>query len=573
MKESIDIQVVGAEELRALNESLRATARSLSNLAKSLSELNTNFAQYASRARQATRSVSQVTSETEKAFQSTAQLRDEAEKSESVFQRLGRTLASTAKFFRQHREALLSLGVAFALIGPHTERGQKLMRSFATFTARAFRGIGESMQRLLVTPFTAFARLVRSVQNVLRRLAAEVLGALRRISAPFEDIAKRLLGGVRVLRAEIGKTFREILPRTLVAEVEKLATSARDVFLRIWRTLPEGLRGILESLGQYVRTFKTVFVDEFKAAFVGAYGPLRELGTTLKNTFKYWAELGRPSLAFASSLAVLLGTLSKFIPRLRRLGSAMNAAGWAVFRGIRVSDRYRQVVERADRMNRKFTGSTRQVARGFKEIGSGAADASKGFGTLLEAFGKAMEIYFFQITMGHVIENIGHTLEMTGRRVVGSAQEQMMTFVHYERLLYDLQRAQKRYNETLRGASSETIDWTREVIRMSVHLGQQPEMVARSTVTLLDLASAFKLSGAETKKFIGLLFDVATFLDESVFQALRHVRGAMMGLSYSAILLGINVEELRRTTELYTCLLYTSPSPRDAHESRMPSSA
>ena len=25
--------------------------------------------------------------------------------------------------------------------------------------------------------------------------------------------------------------------------------------------------------------------------------------------------------------------------------------------------------------------------------------------------------------------------------------------------------------------------------------------------------------------------------------------------------------------ETYTCLLYTSPSPRDAHESRMPSSA
>ena len=25
--------------------------------------------------------------------------------------------------------------------------------------------------------------------------------------------------------------------------------------------------------------------------------------------------------------------------------------------------------------------------------------------------------------------------------------------------------------------------------------------------------------------------------------------------------------------EVYTCLLYTSPSPRDAHESRMPSSA
>ena len=31
--------------------------------------------------------------------------------------------------------------------------------------------------------------------------------------------------------------------------------------------------------------------------------------------------------------------------------------------------------------------------------------------------------------------------------------------------------------------------------------------------------------------------------------------------------------ELKRASEATLCLLYTSPSPRDAHESRMPSSA
>ena len=30
---------------------------------------------------------------------------------------------------------------------------------------------------------------------------------------------------------------------------------------------------------------------------------------------------------------------------------------------------------------------------------------------------------------------------------------------------------------------------------------------------------------------------------------------------------------VRADNDMYTCLLYTSPSPRDAHESRMPSSA
>ena len=37
---------------------------------------------------------------------------------------------------------------------------------------------------------------------------------------------------------------------------------------------------------------------------------------------------------------------------------------------------------------------------------------------------------------------------------------------------------------------------------------------------------------------------------------------------------GVLQEYVRRYTRQYgTCLLYTSPSPRDAHESRMPSSA
>ena len=33
------------------------------------------------------------------------------------------------------------------------------------------------------------------------------------------------------------------------------------------------------------------------------------------------------------------------------------------------------------------------------------------------------------------------------------------------------------------------------------------------------------------------------------------------------------IDELRRTTRDEPCLLYTSPSPRDVEESRMPSSA
>ena len=36
---------------------------------------------------------------------------------------------------------------------------------------------------------------------------------------------------------------------------------------------------------------------------------------------------------------------------------------------------------------------------------------------------------------------------------------------------------------------------------------------------------------------------------------------------------GTNAEIAKGDKQLYTCLLYTSPSPRDVEESRMPSSA
>ena len=36
---------------------------------------------------------------------------------------------------------------------------------------------------------------------------------------------------------------------------------------------------------------------------------------------------------------------------------------------------------------------------------------------------------------------------------------------------------------------------------------------------------------------------------------------------------GVRVQKNSFETSLFVCLLYTSPSPRDAHESRMPSSA
>jgi len=206
-----------------------------------------------------------------------------------------------------------------------------------------------------------------------------------------------------------------------------------------------------------------------------------------------------------------------------------------------------------EEMNQSFNKASRGVERVSRRF-SNATEQMTSRGRLLvetlKAGAKVMMIWS-GITIGHQLEHLGELFEALGERALASAERQMMVYVHFERLLYDLQRAQRRYAESVRGTSQEVTDWTKQVIKLSVQMGQHPEMVARTVVTLLDLAAAFKLNDAETRRFIRLMFDVSTFLDENVFQSLRHVRGAMMGLSYSAILLGINVEELRRLTEHY----------------------
>ena len=49
--------------------------------------------------------------------------------------------------------------------------------------------------------------------------------------------------------------------------------------------------------------------------------------------------------------------------------------------------------------------------------------------------------------------------------------------------------------------------------------------------------------------------------------------GVAVNSATSALHIACLALELGKGDYLWTCLLYTSPSPRDAHESRMPSSA
>ena len=64
-----------------------------------------------------------------------------------------------------------------------------------------------------------------------------------------------------------------------------------------------------------------------------------------------------------------------------------------------------------------------------------------------------------------------------------------------------------------------------------------------------------------------------TFLQIASSRSGRALLTKETGISSPKLLHWAKRAELMKIRDLGSCLLYTSPSPRDAHESRMPSSA
>ena len=74
-----------------------------------------------------------------------------------------------------------------------------------------------------------------------------------------------------------------------------------------------------------------------------------------------------------------------------------------------------------------------------------------------------------------------------------------------------------------------------------------------------------------TKQFIGLI--IVTAIVISFFAVLNGIFGGGDELVEKMKLEEQRIAEERKLSELISCLLYTSPSPRDYAASRMPSSA
>ena len=102
-------------------------------------------------------------------------------------------------------------------------------------------------------------------------------------------------------------------------------------------------------------------------------------------------------------------------------------------------------------------------------------------------------------------------------------------------------------------------------IRESATVQQSGDVL---TVTLLDVGTqTFKASGITSILFVGLGGD-------DFFQNLTGIPSFAFGGSGEDVLIGgFGNDTLVGNSQNDTCLLYTSPSPRDATLSRMPSSA
>ena len=99
------------------------------------------------------------------------------------------------------------------------------------------------------------------------------------------------------------------------------------------------------------------------------------------------------------------------------------------------------------------------------------------------------------------------------------------------------------------------------------------------TKLIKELTIAARMGGSELDANPRLRTAVANAKSQSmpkdnIDRAIKKGAGELDGAIYEEIIYeGYGPHNVAIIVEVMTCLLYTSPSPRDAHESRMPSSA
>ena len=90
-----------------------------------------------------------------------------------------------------------------------------------------------------------------------------------------------------------------------------------------------------------------------------------------------------------------------------------------------------------------------------------------------------------------------------------------------------------------------------------------------------DIAETTKKRNLIIKKSKDLGFDVIGFANPKLPKSVKKNLDSFLNSNFHGEMDWLKRNKHRRESpeNLWSCLLYTSPSPRDAHESRMPSSA
>ena len=386
--------------------------------------------------------------------------------------------------------------------------------------------------------FKGATRLVKNFGVTIKNVAKTLAAPLAALITPITDFP-----------SAISPSFREAVTRFKQFESSTWAL-ARTTY-EASRESASALRSFASASKVYLVTHLNVVKDVLGASAKRFKIWLSTLGVSEKRI----PLLLKPFTLLLSSLAIMSGKLLKLTPAFRNFGGVVESAGWALNRASSFTRVYGAVVTNLDRGLTEITGTTKSVTRSFGDVTSATIKQKASVTGLLGGLGKLIAHYFlvyqWHLTIAHVIEGLAHVITRVGATWVASLHDAFEVSVEFLRTELDLIRASTRYQELTKDTTRTTKEWVEWADKLAVSLGKDIAPMRRVTGVLLDYAAVYGLTRSETERFIKLMIDVSTYLGTDVFMAMRHVRGALAGLSLSAMYLGIQVEALKERAKHY----------------------
>ncbi len=395
------------------------------------------------------------------------------------------------------------------------------------------------------TVFDLYDVSLKKVTNLVKSFGVTIAGAAKALSAPLAALVTPLVD----LPSAISPGFRAAVTRFKQFESATWALA---------RTTYEASRESSSALRSFAAASK-VYLTEHLAV-------VKDTLATSAKSFKIWlSSLGigkrevplllKPFTLLLGSLAIMSGRLLKLVPSFRNFGNVVESAGWALNRASSFTRVYGSVVTNLDRGLTEVTGTAKSVTRSFGDVTAATIKQKVGVTSLLSSLGELVAHYFlvyqWHLTIAHALEGLAHLVVHVGQTWVASLHHAFEVSVEFLRTELDLIRASTRYQELTKDMSRSTKEWVDWADKLAITLGKDIAPMRRVTGVLLDYAAVYGLTRSETERFIKLMIDVSTYLGTDVFMAMRHVRGALAGLSLSAMYLGIQVEALKERAKHY----------------------